>query len=166
MKIRKAVPEDAAAIAFVNTTSWKTTYKGIVSDTYLTNLQPNTKRWEELLDQKIIVYVAEDADGNIVGFASGGPDRTQDYPDYGEIYAIYLLEEYQGKGSGSRLMAKVMNELQLLGMSSILVWALKDNTYRQFYEKIGGQLVDGEKTFEIGGESLVEVAYKWTLESF
>ncbi|MBP1084252.1 hypothetical protein ACFFJQ_06655 [Bacillus capparidis] len=36
--IRKATKEDAAEIAKVHVDSWRTTYKNIVSDTYLAQL--------------------------------------------------------------------------------------------------------------------------------
>jgi hypothetical protein len=38
------------------------------------------------------VYVAESLSGRIVGFASGGPRRKKDHPEYeGELYAAYVL---------------------------------------------------------------------------
>jgi hypothetical protein len=42
----------------------------------------------------------------------------------------------------------------------MLVWTLAANPFRFFYERLGGQRVL-ERTIEIGGQSLAEVAYGW-----
>jgi hypothetical protein len=41
-----------------------------------------------------------------------------------------------------------------------VVWVLAENPARRFYEALGGKIVF-EKRIEIGGASLVEVAYGW-----
>jgi len=44
------------------------------------------------------VFVSE-INSEIIGFSNGGEERTGRYPNYnGEMYAIYILEEYQRKG--------------------------------------------------------------------
>ena len=97
MILRAAHPTDAAAIAKVHINSWRTTYKGIVPDDFLATLsyEQRTPWWRNILLQPAptsFVYVAEDPHGQVIGFASGGPERGGD-PDYaGELYAIYLLE--------------------------------------------------------------------------
>lgn len=45
-------------------------------------------------------------------------------------------------------------------MRSLIVWVLKENPYRKFYEGLGGVLAE-EKEIEIGGVMLPEVAYRW-----
>ena len=46
-------------------------------------------------------------------------------------------------------------------MRAMLVWVLKDNhPARGFYEALGGRYLR-EKTIEIGGTTLAEVAYGW-----
>ena len=41
-----------------------------------------------------------------------------------------------------------------------MLWVLRDNPSRGFYEALGGRVV-GEKMQEIGGVAVVEVAYGW-----
>lgn len=54
------------------------------------------------------MYVAENEAGEIFGFASGGPEESDEYPLYeGEVTAIYILKEYQGLGLGKKLLMRI-----------------------------------------------------------
>ena len=145
------------------------------------------KRWHRLLaDRRQIAFVAEDRDGRIVGFASGGPERsgsasasgtsscTDDPqiesggpdpnapPEYSaELYAIYLYESDQRQGVGRRLVASLCSWFLSRGWHSMLTWVLTDNPSRNFYEALGGEEVRVE-TITIGGTELTEVAYGWS----
>jgi ribosomal protein S18 acetylase RimI-like enzyme len=163
--IREATPEDASGIARVHVDSWRTTYRGMMPDQLLDNLSYESRahRWEQILSDPAgagFTYVAQDRSGQIVGFASGGPDRDEDPRYQGELWAIYLLEEYQGRGIGRRLTQAVARRLADMGMHSMIVWVLADNPARRFYEALGGQYV-GERDIEINGAKLREVAYGW-----
>ena len=72
MMIRKATIVDAEDIAKVHVDSWKTAYKGILPDEFLNRLsyEQRTMLWERnTLEQN--VYVAENAEGKVVGFSIG-----------------------------------------------------------------------------------------------
>ena len=53
--VREAMPCDAAAIARVHVDAWRTTYRGIVPDEYLSSLsyEKSQQRWERLLTNSI-----------------------------------------------------------------------------------------------------------------
>ena len=165
MRIRIATANDAAAIANVHVESWRTTYKGIVPDDFLARLSCERREafWRQTLselDHTRFVYVAENGGGQVVGFVSGGPERSGDTLYKGELYAIYLLAPYHGQGIGRQLASVLVTRLIQEGMPTLLLWALAANPARKFYERLGGQPVY-EKTVTIGGTSLVEVAYGW-----
>jgi len=165
MLIREASPTDAAAIARVHVDSWRTTYAGIVPADYLANLSYARREqfWCDLFSTPTpsgYVYVAAQDTGEIVGFASGGPERSGNALYRGELYAIYLLAPYQRQGLGRRLTMAVLQRLLQCGLSSMLVWVLADNPGRAFYATLGGQQVD-EKEITIGAAPLLEVAYGW-----
>ena len=106
-------------------------------------------------------FVAETEGGDVVGFAAAGPESEGDRIYRGELYAIYLLEEFQRMGLGHRLVSCVTQRLLADGFSSMLLWALEDNHPAcRFYESLGGKRV-GRKTITIGGVDLVEVSYGW-----
>ena len=165
MQIREARREDAAAIARVQIDSRQTTYADILPVDFLASLshERRTASWHARLSQADadwFAYVAEENGGRTVGFAGGGPERGGDTVYTGELGVIYLLEAYQRRGIGRRLVGAVARRLREQGHRSMLVWVLRDNPSRSFYEALGGHLVR-EKEMEIGGVKLIGVAYGW-----
>ncbi|WML57692.1 GNAT family N-acetyltransferase [Neobacillus sp. PS2-9] len=162
MNIRKAVMSDAKGIAKVHVDSWRTTYANIIAEDFLKQLSYESR--EQLWISAIPnggVYVAENDEGTIVGFSSGGNERSGEYPGFsGELYAIYILKEYQGRGLGKALVKPIIKELQDQQINSMLVCVLEDNNSRLFYEALGGKRIDSIK-IEMGGEEFNELIYGW-----
>ena len=161
--IRAANFPVAGAIAKVQVDSWRTTYTGVVPDEYLAQLsyEHHEQVWHDTLSDHSAAefgYVAEAS--NIIGFASGGPERSGNTVYDGELYAIYLLEGYQCKGIGSQLVQATAKRLMQEGLHCMLVWVLGNNVSQDFYGALGGQRVY-EQEITIGGARLVEVAYGW-----
>src|ERR1043165_69550 len=134
MIIREATPTDAPAIARVHVDTWRTTYPGMVPDEHLENLsyEESEQRWDRRLSGENrtrdgFCYVAEDDAGQVVGFALGGPERTGDPKYKGEVYAIYILEPYQGKGLGRRLMSACIESLVQANFNTMLIWVIEAN---------------------------------------
>ena len=63
-------------------------------------------------------------------------------------------------GYGRLLVTQVAHDLASRGYRSLVIWVLKDNPARRFYERLGGRLA-AEKVVEIGGRPLLDVAYVW-----
>lgn len=165
MEIRTAAKEDANGIAKVHVESWKTTYKDLLSSEYLANLshESHNEMWEEILEEKnsdSFHAVAVDEEGKIIGFISGGGDRSGDPYIKGELYAIYILESCQRQGLGQKLLLLLVEHLQGLGINNMLVWVLKDNPARQFYESLGASFYK-EEEIEIAGSRLIELGLLW-----
>ena len=163
--IREATPTDAPGIARVHIDSWRTTYRGLVPDSYLASLRSEDRQrmWERALNDpsyRGFLYVAEAEDGNVVGFAAGGPSRSEDVEYEGELYAIYILEDYQGKGIGRRLVKVIAERLTSAGIHSMLVWVLTGNPAQRFYEALGGEELRRQQ-FDLEGMTLDEVSYGW-----
>lgn len=166
--IRPASPADAAGIAHVHVESWRSTYPGMLPDRYLVGLSTATheKRWRGLLSGSApprgrCTFVAQGSGGGIVGFASCGPQRTGLTGYAGEFYALYLLDQAQGQGIGRRFLAVMAQHLLAAGTQAALVWVLRDNPSRYFYERLGGDLL-AEQPIGFAGTKLMEVAYGWT----
>ncbi|KPB05989.1 GNAT family N-acetyltransferase [Bacillus sp. CHD6a] len=162
IKIRKAILSDSKGIAKVHVDSWKTTYANIVPDEYLNNLSYESR--EQIWINSIPnggVYVAENNQGQIVGFSSGGKERSGKYVGYdGELYAIYILKEYQGQGVGKALVQPIVEEIIGMGFNTMVVLVLKDNVSCLFYEALGGKKLDVFDV-QIAGKKLTEVVYGW-----
>jgi len=162
--IRAATPEDATGIARVQVMTWRDAYKGIIAEEALANMsvERSTGNWLRGLSRpETISYVAV-VDEVVVGFASGGIQRDETLPEYdGELYALYVLPDQQGKGIGRKLVETFAAALKEADYKGMLIWVLKDNAPgRAFYERIGGVYVC-EKSLLIGEQKLQEVAYGW-----
>jgi ribosomal protein S18 acetylase RimI-like enzyme len=163
MLIRRAISNDAAAIARVQIEGWRTTYRGIVADEFLDamSLDERTAQWSENLEQATDeTLVAVDDEGRVIAFASCGSERAGRGDYDGELLAIYILPEWRRHGIGKRLVAEAAGALAASGKKNMLVWVLADNPSRRFYERLGGRFV-GQQPLEIGKQALIEVAYGW-----
>jgi len=163
--VRIAEVEDAAAIAKVHVDSWRTSYRGIVADEFLEKLSYERREtmWKNELsnpDQPSVIIVTERPADGVVGFSSAGPIRGEHKAFDGELYAIYLLAHAQGCGLGKALFVEAAHWLLDHSYTSMLLWALKDNPARGFYEAMGGVVIASE-SFTLGNQELIEVAYGW-----
>ncbi len=167
MIVREAKIADAPAIAQVNVDTWRTAYRNIVPADYLAKLsyEKRESNWQEILSNVKntgdYVCVAENDSGQIVGFAAGGCERTGKYVYRGELFAIYILEEYQRQGIGRQLVRSVARKLAELSLNSMLAWVLGDNSACRFYEFLGGKKVEELQTSR-AGVLVKEIAYGWT----
>ncbi len=160
--IRKALPEDVKCIAKVHVDSWRSTYRGLVSDEYLSKLkyEDREKLWRSAFESKTRFIWVVEVDGQVVGFVSGGKERTGKYGYDGELYAIYLYEQYQCKGIGKELVKSFINDLLQAGFKSMLVWVLAENSSTKFYEYFRPIEVDRDQ-IEIDKIIFEEIAYGW-----
>jgi ribosomal protein S18 acetylase RimI-like enzyme len=164
--IRQATAADASGIAQVHVDTWRSTYQGIVPQAFLDSLDQDAraKQWEEwLVREGVRVFVAEDT-GAVCGFISGGALRdgvhvaALNYDS--EIYTLYVLAAAQRRGAGRELMRALAHRLVQDGLMRPVVWALEQNPWCGFYERLGGRRV-AQKTIEIGGAPLSDIAYGW-----
>jgi len=163
MKIRKAVFADIKGIAKVHVDSWRTTYRNIISDEFLNNLsyESREKLWASNMSS-MNVYVAESDEGEIIGFSTGGKERSGNYSGFvGELYAIYILKAYQGQGVGKLLVKPVIDELLSLDINSMLVLVLEKNNSCHFYEALGGKRLDCIEV-SIAGDKHNEMVFGWS----
>lgn len=162
--IRQARVSDAAAIARVQVDTWKSAYKGLVSQNHLDRMSHagRTTVWAEMLEQngpETPTYVAV-SNNTCVGFVGAGPNRDDKCIYEGEMYALYVLPEHQGCGLGASLFDAGFKHVRRCGLKGMAVWVLEGNPAQGFYERKGGARF-GAKTITIGGEELPEIGYGW-----
>jgi len=98
----------------------------------------------------------------IVGWVVGGRCRDADRPgpQHGEIYAIYVLPEWWGRGAGRLLMAHAIRALTEAGRSDITLWVLEANQRaRRFYVAAGFSPDGSHQVLDLGGP-VTEVRYR------
>ena len=134
--------------AYVHWKSWQEAYAGIVDAGYLARLTLDkcegiASRFPEN------TWIAKDGE-RVVGFAAAGKARGVDGETAeGEVYAIYVLEEYQKRGVGYALMRHSLSVLA--GCRRIYVWVLKENQKAiSFYERVGFRADGAEKELVLG----------------
>ena len=100
-------------------------------------------------------------DKKAIGFIVIGKCRDNDLDDmYGEIWGIYLLKNYWGKGYGKRLINWGIDRIKEFGYYKTSLWVLKDNTNaRRFYENLGF-ISDGAEKLITRGKELVQIRYQ------
>lgn len=160
---REATIADCPAVAKVHVQSWKESFAGIVPQTFLDKMsvEKRAQAFEKGFSASFYrMYVAEVPHRGIVGFADFGEPRENVDAYDGELYAVYLLPEFQRKGIGGRLFRLGVEFLKANGRSSMYLLALEVSPYRAFYEKMGGQIA-GRKHIEIEGAGYDELIYGW-----
>ena len=166
IEIRRATADDADAIAEVHVSSWRTTYAGIVDQTYIDALSvaDRAAAWKRWFAQPETsapdVLVAADAQGAIVGFISGGEIR-EPMPGFdAELHAIYLLQSHQGAGLGQRLVREWAALAVARGLRAAVVRVLAQNPAREFYAHLGATVLQ-ESTHAVGDKVYPDVLYGW-----
>ncbi|UCF93837.1 MAG: GNAT family N-acetyltransferase [Desulfobacterales bacterium] len=164
MQIRPAKLKDAHEIARVYVRTWRDTYRNIVPDGYLDAMAiPEVERsfLQELQDDQTFSFIAQEGgEKGVVGFVTGGFERKRDWIYSGEIYTLYVLKNYQRRGIGLQLVCALAEQLNRFDIYAMMVWVLKQNPYRQFYEKINGIFLRSQR-IPFAGTALEAIAYGW-----
>jgi GNAT superfamily N-acetyltransferase len=134
--IRRATPDDGAAIAAVQARSWRYAYADIVDPERMPDPEQQAPRFAERIADGAEVYVY-DQDGRVAGFAA---------LDGNELRAIYVDPPAQGAGVGSALLDAAIDGLRAAGHDEAFLWAFEANGLaRAFYERHGWELVPGRQ---------------------
>lgn len=161
---RRALPDDAAAIAHVHCESWRTTYAGMIPHHVIeswADIGKRTDGWRAIVRERPETLWLAELNRSVVGFADGGKAREPNDGCDGQLLGIYLLASAQRRGIGRQLVAKVFTDLHAKNYTSARVEVLKGNTPAiSFYEQLGAIFVR-EAPFEMMGESLMEWVYAW-----
>lgn len=149
---RKARAEDVRQMVTVNLETWQSTYGKFMSTELLNRRTQDRlimeKNYIELIKKYNQIYVVE-VGGVVIGYISYGPSEMVGYENYGEVYTFYILEEYQGRGFGSKMINMAFEDLRNQGFSDIVITCLWDNIDGiNFYKKHGGEIV-GHPTYNV-----------------
>lgn len=139
--IKRAVPGDETALAYIQTESWKAAFQEILDADELqrcTRLDKVTAMYRRLLEEKrgngYLLYV----DGSPHCIAWWDATRERDMPGYAELICIHSLQDRWRNGYGSRMMAVVLRDIAAAGYQKVMLWVFKDNARaRRFYEARG-----------------------------
>lgn len=130
--IRKAEVEDLGEIQTIAKTSWNHTYSGLIPEEVQSRFLAEAYS-DEMMPMRLsrtLLYVAEE-NGKLIGFANASQKAG-----IASLHAIYLLPETKGKGTGTKLLQKLLDEMAPI--QEIQVEVEKGNTSgERFYEARG-----------------------------
>jgi len=161
--VRSARPEDARSIAQLDVETWRATYAGVLSASYLVGLSERRRElgWRNVIQREPRDVRVAVGDGDaLLGFGSCGPNRG-DHSFAGEVFTLYVAPDWQNQGIGRRLLIALFRRLVAMGRSSAIIWVLRDNPSRFFYERLGGRLVR-HKRLGVAAATVEAVAYGWS----
>lgn len=165
--IRQATINDSLEISKLITLSWKTSYRGILSDEALDSLTVEDKnnRWKQILENQTSdnnIYVYEEGNQILGVIRFGKPD--DELSKYNaEIHVLYVDTNLKRKGYGSKLFNFAKEFFINNGTTNMIIWCLNGNTPSiKFYEKMGGKIVNTKKSC-INGIDLEEVGLEYDL---
>jgi GNAT superfamily N-acetyltransferase len=170
VRISSASYEDLPEIARIHVAAWRQAYAGQVPQAHLDNLSvaDRLRRWQEQFSNHAVSgLLVASVNDEIAGFVCFGRYRDEDRAEWGEIYAIYVIEPYWGRGLGYQLYQRARGELNSIGYSKAYLWVLDTNRRAiAAYERWGGVIESGrQKDHEIGGQAVKEVSIAFALES-
>ncbi len=144
--IRHMKEDDIGAVQEVAKTSWNSTYEDIIPLDVQANflkMAYNPEQLKRRLDHSL--FLVAEAGGRIVGFANYSNLKED---GSAELAAIYLHPQYQGKGIGSALLRRGIEELQ--GIQSVFINVEKENwSGLSFYAAKGfGVVEEFEEDFD------------------
>ena len=161
---------DSAALAALHRDTWRYAYAGIIPGITIERMvaRRGPGWWHGLHGVQGGALVL-DLDGEVVGYATLGPNRTPGRTSGrmpkrpgGEIYELYLRPECQGVGLGRRLFDAARARLAGTGLAGTIVWSLADNAIGcRFYRAMGGAEL-GRGRERIGGVALDKLGFVWT----
>ncbi len=163
-QIRDAVIGDSPAIAQIQVDSYRTAYAGMFPQTYLNHFTcaEQEQDWQATIgsDARDIVLVAASEGNGVIGYAltRSGVGIHLGYDS--EVVALHVRSIYQRQGTGRALLCAALERLEERGCRSVMLWTLRDNRVREWYEGLNGQLID-EKQYDVDGWDIIEAAYGW-----
>jgi N-acetylglutamate synthase-like GNAT family acetyltransferase len=146
--IRRAVEDDAAAVARIYIESWNAGFGDLVGVRILDGQQ--IARWAKVLRSGPARWWVAELDGEVVGVVGVGPNRDPRQPGLGELDTIAVAPARWRTGTGSRLMLVALEALAEDHQEAI-VWTFASyERGRRFYEATGwkadgGQRADGQE---------------------
>jgi ribosomal protein S18 acetylase RimI-like enzyme len=162
VQIRRATPDDAAAIAVIHVESSRAAYRGLMPDEILScyTIERREAGWRQSLQARDCeVWVAEEASQQLGWICVGRSRDLGADESTGELWAMYVDPPAWRRGIGRALWAEAEAHLRSVGFSRITLWVLGENARAMgFYRAIGFEEDPGHaRTHERGGAQLVEL---------
>jgi GNAT superfamily N-acetyltransferase len=154
-RIREAAEADIPALARLHVQTFNETHKPLFRKPSYALRESQWRNSFLNQDGSWFCFVAEDAEGNLVGFAKGVVPEGKEGDYEGILNKIYTLRKHQRHGLGRKLLCAVARRFVGMGVNSMRLFGWARNPNNRFYEVMGAERICGENG-EFGG------GYGWT----
>jgi len=147
---RDATVNDVPKLGELHAKTW--------AETYTNGKSPNTQlrqyQWQKSFtkenDGSWFCILVVSKENEFVGFAKGKIYKDDDSPELrGELNKIYLLNDYQRLGLGTKLIGKVARRFLTMGINDMILFGMPGNPSCYFHEAMGGERIySGKGTFD------------------
>ena len=148
---RDATEADVAELGKLHAITWAQTYSAKNA-----NIQLRQYQWRKAFDEEndgswFCILVINGAN-ELVGFAKGKIYKENDSTELrGDLNKIYLLNDYQRLGLGTKLIGHVARRFLSRGINDMVLFGVPQNPSCAFHEAMGGERLYSEKgTFDGG----------------
>lgn len=161
--VRRAVLEDAAALARLAEETFRATFTGTTPDADMdahcaTSFAPEVQR-REIEQQGLVTLVAE-LDESLVGYAqlrARAPKDCVMARSPAELYRLYVADSWHGQGVAQALMNEALDIARTIGADAMWLGVWEHNLKAvAFYRKYGFQVV-GEHPFVMGSDAQTDM---------
>ena len=164
--LRHATAYDSASIAQLHAESWRSAYRGILSDEYLDMRAPSERAllWQTRFLEKartpFFVILAE-IGAQLAGFACVFPNHDPAFGSF--VDNLHVAPQLIKRGIGRQLLAAVGRRLIADHTpGGVYLWAIEQNSNaRQFYSRVGSVEVGSEEFATPDGGQVREVRCYW-----
>ncbi|RRB06959.1 GNAT family N-acetyltransferase [Larkinella rosea] len=142
---KTATVSDIDSIISLQEQIWEPTYRAILDQEQINYMFQAIYSREALLEQMVKqqhAFILAYSDEKLIGFASYSKNSSAE--DRFKLHKIYVLPSEQGKGSGRLLLEEVMRRCVAAGGTRLYLNVNRYNKARQFYERLGFEVVREE----------------------
>jgi steroid delta-isomerase-like uncharacterized protein len=165
-EIRRATSADVAAVARLHAESWRSAYRGSLSDEYLDGpvFTDRYSAWQEKIsshDSDSILVLLAFCGGEPIGFVCAILDEDETWGAL--LDNLHVLPSWKGKGLGRKLMAEAARWVSSHRPgSSLHLWVIEENEEaRSFYDRLRGRPRDRKLWRAPDGSEVGLVRYVW-----
>lgn len=164
--LRPMRADDADAVALLHATSWRSAYRGLLTDEFLDHgvVADRQAVWRERLlgpaAAPAFGFVVEDAEGRLIGFTYV---LLHHDPVWGTLIDnLHVHPEHKGGGLGRQLLHAVACKLGAEHTQPLFLWVLDGNEpAKRFYARMGAEFAEQSMAPPFGGVSLPEWRCVW-----
>jgi hypothetical protein len=166
LAIREAGQRDASRIAKLHAASWRSAYRGILTDVFLNGPVEDERLqvWKERFStsSKPMFVLIVESNRQSIGLICVFPEADATCGSF--VDNLHVVPSFTGRGIGRHLLSIAASRLLADGHSSgVFLWVLEKNERAcRFYEQVHGIHTDSAVHLMPDGQSLPARRYHWS----